>query len=76
MNNDRRKRILEVIDKLEQELEKLEFVREEEIEAHDNLPESLQESDRGEAMQEAIDAMEEAYEYIRDAVDRLEDAQI
>lgn len=76
MNNDRRKRILEVIDKLEQQMEALEFVRDEEIEAHDNLPESLQESDRGEAMQEAIDAMEEARESIEEAISRLEDAQL
>lgn len=32
----------------------------EEQEAYDNMPESLKESERGQAMQEAIDALESA----------------
>lgn len=66
MNNTRRKRLSFVLAKLE-ELDSLrELTREllsdvltEEQEALDNLPESLQESERGQQMQEYIDIMEE-----------------
>lgn len=52
MNADRRKRIAKA-----QAI--LETVRDEEQEALDNLPESLQGGERGEAMQNALDALEE-----------------
>lgn len=44
---------------MEEARERLEAVRDEEEEALENLPESLQASERGEAMQAAIDAMED-----------------
>ena len=53
MNNTRRKRIDAVMQKLEELSEELEALKEEEEESYDNLPESLQESERCEAMQEA-----------------------
>ncbi len=43
-------------------------IREEEQDAYDNLPESLQESSRGEVMQEAIDKIEE----IIDGLDEID----
>jgi hypothetical protein len=65
MNKQRRKELAAILSKLEElenlrsEIkERLEAVRDEEQEALDNLPESLQESERGEQMQEYIDAME------------------
>lgn len=60
MNKDRRARLQELV-------EALACIQEEEQEAFDNMPESLQESERGEAMQEAIDAMDEA----KDALDGI-----
>ena len=67
MNKIRRKELAKIVAKLEelealhQEImEELEAVRDEEQEALDNLPENLQESERGEQMQEYIDAMESA----------------
>ena len=67
MNKARRKELAQIVAKLEElealhlEIkEELEAVRDEEQEALDNLPESLQESERGEQMQEYIDAMESA----------------
>ena len=64
MNNKRRKEIKNVISKIE---ELVQQILDEEEEAFDNMPESLQESERGEASQNAQDCLS-------DAVDALEEA--
>jgi len=65
MNKARRKELANIVAKLEeldalreQIREQLAAVRDDEQEAFDNMPESLQESERGEQMQEYIDTME------------------
>lgn len=75
MNNTRRKTIKGIITKLEEleslkaEIqEELQGVLDEEQEAFDNLPESLQDSDRGEQMQECIDTLQQ----ICDDLDQLD----
>ena len=87
MNNQRRKQLAGAIEKLEQAValieetkETVEFVNEEEQEAYDNMPESLQESERGQTIQENIDKLEdvifniESYIYeINDSVESLMD---
>lgn len=67
MNKARRKELANIVTKLEElELlrhqiqEQLENVLEEEQEALDNMPEGLQESEKGQQMQEYIDAIEAA----------------
>lgn len=65
MNKARRKELAEIVELLEEARERLEAVRDEEEEALENLPESLQASERGGAMQAAIDAMED----VLDALD-------
>ena len=54
--------INELIEKFEEikaeAIDQLSEIRDEEQEAYDNLPESLQESERGENMQNCIDALE------------------
>lgn len=89
MNKDRRKRLEEIQGKLEDirtTLEDLkcdvECIMEEEQEAYDNLPESLQESERGCNMQENIDDLsyaidvdfdspiDELSDYIQNCIDR------
>ncbi len=47
----------------------------EEQEAFDNLPESLQETERGEKMSNAIEQMDYAISSIEDAIDNIEEAQ-
>lgn len=74
MNNPRRKRIDRVHELLEEQLEELNALRDEEEEAYDNLPESLQETERGEAMQEAIDNLDSAVSSIEEAIEALEAA--
>ena len=87
MNANRRKNISQIIDKIaeldslkQQISEMIEDVRNEEEESLDCLPESLQESERGEKMQEAIDNLDNAlYEVEGFAIDEileyLEEAQ-
>lgn len=60
MNNPRRKKIEETLENLAILREMIETIMEEEQEAYDNLPESLQEGTRGCAMQDAIDALDGA----------------
>ena len=48
-------------------------MQEDEQDKFDNMPEGLQESERGEAMQEAIDAIETACGSLDDAIDTLQE---
>ena len=74
MNNTRRKSIQHVIDRLEELRQEIETLQEEEQSALDNLPESLQESERGQAMAEAVDNLEYAAGSVCEAVEYLTDA--
>lgn len=67
MNAHRRKEIKRIalqldalINMIDDIKSSIEGLRDEEQDAFDNLPESLQESERGQTMQEAIDALDEA----------------
>ena len=60
MNKARRNRIADVQSQLEELKQEIDSILAEEQEAYDNMPESLQNGERGEAMQEAIDALESA----------------
>lgn len=60
MNKNRRKMIRKIVEQLGGLKEELDNVKDEEQEALDSMPENLQESERGEEMQTAIDVMEDA----------------
>jgi hypothetical protein len=60
MNADRRKLLSRVAGLLSRAHTEIEEARDAEQGAYDNLPESLQNGARGDAMQQAIDAMETA----------------
>ena len=89
MNKERRKRLERLIAQLDiirEEIEEVRdeifYIQEEEQESYDNMPESIQESDKGCTMQENIDELEEAYqidledsiyemqEYLQNIIDR------
>ncbi|UUV43250.1 hypothetical protein RCCWILLIS_78 [Rhodobacter phage RcCWillis] len=79
MNNARRAEIDKIVKALEDfdfepHMEGLESVRDEEQEAFDNMPESLQSSDRGQASEAALEALQEAYDAIEQARDSLQEA--
>lgn len=72
MNKARRKKLGEIIDQLEYLREDLDAVASEEREAYDNLPESLQESDRGCAMEEAADELDDICSELDELRQRIE----
>lgn len=71
MNKERRGRIESAIENLESIKCEIESITDEEQMAYDNLPESLQYSDKGEAMVENFSNLEDAQTYIDDVVELL-----
>lgn len=72
MNKQRRKTIEEVIGLLEDAKSTLETITEEEQEAYDNLPEGIQDSERGETMYNNVSEMEEASSTLEDVISQLQ----
>mgnify|MGYP004522898011 CR=1 FL=1 len=68
MNKDRREELLEVIDLLDEAKDKISEIREEEENALYSLPEGLQESSTGCAMQDAMDTLDEFV----DSIDKIQ----
>lgn len=75
MNNKRRKQISRVIEQIEDSKETLADILNDEAQAFDNMPESLLESERAEASQNAIDLLDEAINNLDEAINNLEEAQ-
>ena len=73
MNTKRRERLRMVVAQLEAAKDEIESVQEEEDEARDNMPESLQETDRYFDSENASDAMGTAAENIAAAIEELEE---
>jgi len=82
MNKQRRKQIADVLAKipfiwsdLDDLKSEIEAIRDEEQEAFDNMPASLQMSEKGEMAQECIDHLESALSAAEDAVNACDEAQ-
>lgn len=73
MNKERRNRIAEIMDRLNEIADEICEVAQEERDAFDNLPESIQYSERGEAMEAAADDLEEVSGEVTDLSERLEE---
>ena len=73
MNKQRRAALGKIVATIYQAYADLETINNEEQDAYDNLPDSLRDGDKGEAMQEAIDNMESALQGLEDAKDYLTD---
>lgn len=72
MNNKRRKEILKIVSTLEDVRDRLSEVVDEEQSAFDNMPESIQGSDRGCESEEALDSMNDALDSIDSAIEYLD----
>lgn len=72
MNKDRRTRIASVLEGLRELSEEVSSLAGEERDAFDNLPESLQNSDRGSEMDQFATSLEEAESSIGAAIEELE----
>lgn len=75
MNNTRRSQITDIMENLSSLQTSIEELLEEEQEAFDNLPDGIQDSERGEAIQAAIDNLEEAVSNCEELLNNLEMAK-
>ena len=74
MNNTRRKQLRkEVIELVEIANQALDEIKDEEQEGFDNMPEGLQEGERGEAIEEKVTEMQEIHDELADLINRLHD---
>ncbi|MGL4174181.1 MAG: hypothetical protein ACRCTR_08970 [Actinomycetota bacterium] len=74
MNKDRRRRIEEICGQLDTIREAIDELVDEEREAFDNMPESLQESERGQASEQAAGSLDSARDAVDEALGSLEEA--
>lgn len=72
MNKKTRTRIAQIKEQLDKYRDELETMQEDEQDKYDNLPEGLQESERGEAMMEAADNLENAVSALEECIDALD----
>lgn len=73
MNKQRRNRLQKVIEKLEELKEEVIFICEEEQEAYDNMPEGLQDSERGQQIYDNISNLEDQESNFEDLIDNLQE---
>lgn len=73
MNRERRSKISDIMERLDAIQTELEEIRNEEQEAFDNMPESIQGSERGENMENGIDTMSECIDSLLTVVEQLEE---
>lgn len=74
MNRERRKRLKQASDQIEEAVRIIEEVRDEEQDSHDNLPESLMDGERGERMEQAIEYLEDALSDLESAIENIDSA--
>lgn len=74
MNDKRRGKLRRAIDFIERAYGIIDDIRYEEQDSMDNIPETLQGSDRYARMEDTRDALEKAYDYCDSAIDALNDA--
>ena len=73
MNKARRKWLQSVIDALEEQKCEIDNIAEEEQEAYDNMPEGLQEAERGQTIYENISDLESASSDLEDIISNLQE---
>lgn len=76
MNKERREELLDVVQHLDDAIDRLSEIRDDEEDAFDNLPEGLQNSIRGDSMQEAVDVLNQFEFRIYDVRSQIEEYAI
>lgn len=74
MNNIRRKELQKALDVISEAKAMIEGVKQDEEEAKDRLPESFQEGEKGEKMDQFIEHMEEAINYCDEIESEINEA--
>lgn len=72
MNAERRKQITEAVGKLQDAMSIIESVKDDEQDAYDNMPEGLQQGEKGEQASNALDSLDNALSEMESAKDNLE----
>ena len=75
MNNERRKEITAILEQMSELRGKVEDLQNQEQEAFDNMPEGLQQSDRGQACETAASRLDDAMTAFDEIESALEDAK-
>ena len=73
MNKQRRRDLEDIVSKIEGAISDLEYVINDEEAAYDALPESLQYSEKGEAMEDNVSDLNDALADLESAVDQIND---
>ena len=73
MNKERRNRLNHVLVALDEQRLELENIQSDEQESYDNMPESLQYSERAEAIQENIDDLDSCISDLDNIIENLQD---
>ena len=73
MNKQRRKELARASELIAEAQSIIESVKDEEQEAHDNLPESIQYGEKGQQMEEYIDMLDEAYGQCDDIISVIDE---
>lgn len=74
MNKKRRKAIAAIVEQLEQASCMIDKISSEEDEYFENMPDSIQAGEKGEAAQAAIECLGAAMDSITDAIEQLNEA--
>lgn len=74
MNKARRKKVTDALAEIERQKDIIETAKSEEQECYENLPEPIQYSERGEAMQEIANSLESAVDDLDNAISNINDA--
>ena len=72
MNNERRKALAGISKEITSIKERLEFLRDDEQNSLDNLPENLQCGAKADTMQEKIDSLDTVIDSLQDNLDEIE----
>ncbi|HHF0811499.1 TPA: hypothetical protein ACPIDV_000484 [Pseudomonas aeruginosa] len=75
MNNARRKQLAEIVDQMQELRARLDELQSEEQEAFDNMPESLQQGEKGQQSEAAAERIGNAGDSLDEAINAIEEAQ-
>lgn len=73
MNKQRRKSLQDIIDRLYTISDELTELQEQEQECYDNLPENIQQAERGQEMEQTADSLQWMCDDLSDLITNLED---
>ena len=74
MNNNQRKELAKIIDRIEEIKNDIEYVRDGEQEKIDNMPDNLQGSEKCSLMEEAVSNLDDALGQLEDVIEYINSA--